>query len=67
MKQYPIKLTLKDGIELAGQALDTGLNAERQECIKVNVQSQEKMVTLQSISSLEVMIKNPHFQLIKFS
>lgn len=67
MNQYPIKLTLKDGIELTGQALDTGLNAERQECIKVNVQSQEKMVTLHSISSLEVTIKNPHFQLIKFS
>jgi len=67
MNRYPIKLTLKDGVELVGQACDTGLNAERQECIKVNVQSQEKLVTLQSISSLEVTIKNPHFKSIKFS
>ena len=67
MKHYPIKLRFKDGSELTGQAFDTGLNPARQECIKIKIQQEMQMIPLDGINRLEVMIKNPHFQVIDFS
>lgn len=67
MYRYPIKLTLKSGMVIEGIALDTQYNAERKECIKVDVDDIETLITLASLAMLEIGIENPHFQQISFT
>ncbi|GHB69341.1 hypothetical protein GCM10008107_18270 [Psychrosphaera saromensis] len=66
MYRYPIKITLKTGTVIEGIALDTQYNDERKECIKVDVDDSETLITLAGIAMLEVGIENPHFQQISF-
>jgi Rho-binding antiterminator len=67
MYRYPIKVTMKTGEVIAGTALDTKRNDAREECIKVSVAGAEFMLVLDSISTLEVCIENPHFQRVSFT
>ena len=67
MYHYPIKLTMKKGEVTEGIALDTQLNTKREECIKVDVDGKECIIPLNTISSLEVCIENPHLQKVSFS
>ena len=67
MYRYPVKITLKSGTTIEGIALDTQYNADRKECIKVDVDDIETLITLASISMLEVGIENPHFLQIVFN
>ena len=48
-------------------ALDTSRNSDREECIKVKVNELESSVVLDAIASLEVRIKNPHFESVYFT
>ncbi|KOO13120.1 hypothetical protein AKJ18_20345 [Vibrio xuii] len=66
MHRYPVRLTLKDGESLEGKALDTARNEDKQECIKLAVDSTEQLVVLDTLSKLEVLVDNPHFQLKTF-
>jgi len=66
MYRYPVKITLKTGLIIEGIALDTQYNAERKECIKVDVDDTETLIVLASIAMLEVGIENPYFQQISF-
>lgn len=66
MHRYPVRLTFKDGESLEGKALDTARNEDKQECIKLVVDSTEQLVVLDSLSKLEVLVDNPHFQLKTF-
>lgn len=65
--QYPIKLTMKSGIVMECVALDTILNENREECIKVNLSGDQLLVVLEDILKLEVCVENPHFKTISFS
>lgn len=67
MHHYPIILTLKSGEAVEGIALDTQYNAQREECIKVNCDGNEKLVVLESISLLDVTVANPHLKHLAFS
>ena len=64
--QYPIKLTMKDGRVHQGVALDTKLNENKLECIKVDQNGSEVLIILDSISRMDVCIQNPHFQSVSF-
>ena len=66
MYHYPIKIMLKAGTMVEGIAIDTGRNNEREECIKMNIDSVEHYIVLETISKLEVTINNPHFNTISF-
>ena len=65
--QYPIKLTMKSGIVMECVALDTALNENREECIKVNLSGDQLLVVLEDILKLEVCVENPHIKTISFS
>ncbi|MBU2919481.1 Rho-binding antiterminator [Psychrosphaera sp. F3M07] len=67
MYRYPVNITLKTGLIIEGIALDTQYNAERKECIKVDIDDKETLITLASIAMLEVGIENPHFKQIFFT
>ena len=63
---YPIKLTMKSGREISGVGLDTKLNGEKQECVKVDIDGVHDLVVLDEISTLEISVDNPHFKVISF-
>ena len=67
MYRYPVNITLKTGLNIEGIALDTQYNADSKECIKVDVDDIETLITLASIAKLEVGIENPHFKQIFFT
>ena len=64
--QYPIKLTMKQGGIIECSAVDTGLNKDRAECIKVDIAGNKQLIVLTDISKLEVCIDNPHFNTVFF-
>ncbi|MDO6718644.1 Rho-binding antiterminator [Psychrosphaera sp. 1_MG-2023] len=66
MNRYPIKVVMKAGDVINGIALDTALNKKKQECIKIHVNNADRLVVLDNISTLEVSVKNPHFQRVSF-
>jgi len=63
---YPIRLLLKSGAHVTGTALDTAYDADRNECIKIDNGSCEQLVLLDSISSMQVTVDNPHLDLVSF-
>lgn len=67
MFRYSIKLTMKSGIVIDCVALDTKLNENKVECIKVNSKGAECLIVLNDIVTLEICIANPHFQLVSFN
>lgn len=64
---YPIKITFKSGESLECIALDTKRNENREECIEVDVNGVKKLAVLDVISQIEVMVENPHFQVVSFN
>jgi len=67
MYHYPVKLTMKSGTVVQAKALDTARNENRQECIKVLIDENEKLIILDDIAMLEVTLSNPHFQTISLN
>lgn len=67
MYHYPIKLTMNTGNVVQAKALDTARNKNHQECIKVLIDEDEKLIILDDIAKLEVTISNPHFQSISLN
>lgn len=47
-------------------AIDTSINSERVECIKVNQNGSEIELLLDDICELEVRVENPHFSKVRF-
>lgn len=58
---------MRSGIVVVCIALDTELNESRDECIKVAVKGVERLVALETISTLEVCIDNPHFHVVSLN
>lgn len=64
--RYPISLTMKSGKMMECVAIDTALNQNREECIKVSVKGIEELVALDEVSILTVLVDNPHFGTVTF-
>lgn len=67
MYQYPVTLTLRDTQELTGVALDTKLNAQKQECIELAITGQSTLVALSQLKTMRVNVDNPHLTLVNFT
>ena len=63
MHHLSIELILKNG---DGVCADTKRNANRDECIVVNVNSELKLIVLTTISVLKAHEKNPYFDHVNF-
>lgn len=66
MYQYPINIKMATGEMIQGQAVDTQLNDERQECIKIVSGKAPTLVVLDNIHTIYVEIENPHFSHVSF-
>jgi Rho-binding antiterminator len=65
--RYPIKLTMKSGSVIECVAMDTKINENKVECIKVYLNGGEIFIVLDNISKLEVCVDNPYFHIIYFN
>ena len=66
MHHLSIELILKNGDVVSGVATDTKRNANRDECIVVNVNSELQLIVLTTISVLKECETNPYFDHIDF-
>ena len=66
MHRLSIELILKNGDGVCGVATDTKRNANRDECIVVNVNSELQLIVLTTISVLKAHEKNPYFDHVNF-
>lgn len=64
--KYPIRLTDKSGNSIECVAIDTVINDDRAECIKVNYNGSTRLVVLDELSELSVLVENPHFSKVRF-
>lgn len=67
MYHYPVKLTLSNGSEVTGIALDTARNDTKQECLKIEVNGVQALIILNQVSKLTALIDNPYFTVVNFS
>ncbi|KXF82587.1 Rho-binding antiterminator [Enterovibrio coralii] len=63
---YPVRLTLKTGELIEGVAQDTRRNENKDECVLLDVEGSEQLVVLDTISTIEVLVDNPHFKHASF-
>lgn len=66
MHHLSIELILKNGDVVCGVATDTKRNANRDECIVVNVNGELKLIELTSISVIKALKQNPYFNKVNF-
>ena len=66
MHHLSIELILKNGDVVFGVATDTKRNANRDECIVVNVNSELQLIVLNTISVLKALTHNPYFDNVNF-
>ncbi|MDN2663065.1 Rho-binding antiterminator [Psychromonas sp. 14N.309.X.WAT.B.A12] len=66
MYHYPLQITLKSGLIVEGVAIDTLKDEQKQECIKLENNGQELIIALDNMTSLTVMVKNPHLKELSF-
>ena len=67
MYRYPLRIRLKSKLIIDCTALDTQQNEHHEECIKVSITETEKLIILNDIDKIEVLIENPHFNIVKFN
>jgi len=66
MNQYPIKITTSNNNVIECIALDTKLNENRVECIKVKENDLVRLIELVNILHLQICIENPYFKSVSF-
>ena len=66
MHHLSIELILNNGDVVCGVATDTKRNANRDECIVVNVNSELQLIVLNTISVLKALTHNPYFDNVNF-
>ncbi len=64
--RYPLRLLFKSGESIEGKALDTARNSDREECIKIDVDGEEKLIVLDQLEKMVACVENPHFQEVSF-
>ena len=67
MYRYEVKVCMVDNTEITGIALDTTRNEKKQECLKLSIKKETKLIVLNRVASLTVLTKNPHFECVRFS
>lgn len=67
MFQYPVQLVLNDGGRVEGVAQDTKRNHLGEECIALEIDSTQQLVVLDQVEKMKALVKNPHFDEVKFS
>lgn len=67
MYRFQVELELCGGQCLIGVAIDTGRNAEKQECIVIiGEDKQRTYAVLDELKNMRALVKNPHFDVIEF-
>lgn len=64
--KLPVTLTLLNGQQLSGQAVDTRYNAQHQECIVLVTSMGEQLIATSQLRSMKAQFQNPHFDVIEF-
>ncbi|TMP30224.1 transcriptional antiterminator [Pseudoalteromonas rubra] len=67
MFHYPITLSLQNGEELTGVAVDLCRDEQKNECIQLNVDGTLRYQQLTQIAKLTINVRNPHFGEKQFS
>ncbi|MCF2909339.1 Rho-binding antiterminator [Pseudoalteromonas sp. DL2-H2.2] len=67
MFHYPITLSLRNGEELTGVAVDLCRDEQKNECIQLNVDGTLRHQQLKQIAKLTINVRNPHFSEKQFS
>ncbi len=65
--RFSVLLTLHDGTTLAGIAKDTAYNDDKKECIVIESNNDDRLITLESVQSMKALTVNPHFDIVDFS
>lgn len=60
-------LHLVDGSTVSGKASDTIYNKDKEHCITLKTKSGNKLVVLNTITTMQALQPNPHFELIHFN
>ncbi|MBN8412128.1 Rho-binding antiterminator [Halomonas litopenaei] len=63
---FPVKLSLKGGVEKQGEAVDTSFNEDHEECLSLRTEGGDRLVVLNDITRMEVLVDNPHFMVLDF-
>ncbi|WP_242603191.1 Rho-binding antiterminator [Marinomonas sp. MED121] len=63
---YEINLTLRNGDQVKGQALDTLYNDDKEACLCIKQGEEVKLVVLDQIVGMRACQENPHFHHILF-
>jgi len=66
MYGFIIRLYLKSGTVVEGEAFQTAFNADREECVLVKTASGHEKIALDQVVVMEAVTKNPHFEKIEF-
>lgn len=64
--QILVRLTMKDSISFEGVAQDIVLNDSRQTCLLIKNDDGAHELILDKIQSMQALIENQHFNLVKF-
>ncbi|WP_125779954.1 Rho-binding antiterminator [Pseudoalteromonas rubra] len=64
---YPITLSLRNGEELMGVAVDLCRDEQKNECIQLNVDGTVRYQQLTQVAKLTINVRNPHFSEKQFS
>ncbi|MFC3120259.1 Rho-binding antiterminator [Agaribacter flavus] len=66
MFRFPLKICLKNGETIEGLASGIEKNTSKQECLRLENDSSSDIVVMDNISSIKVMVENPHFDEVEF-
>lgn len=66
MYKYTLVLTLRNGEQVKGTAIDTARNPERQECLLLRLDNRDELVVLNHIQTLTVTTPNAQFTQVTF-
>ena len=61
-----VKLILKNGQIVQGEAFQTIFNENREECILLKTEIGNKEIVLEKLALMEAITKNPHFEKVNF-
>lgn len=61
MYHFEVRLELKTGDSVQGEAVNIENNHQRQECLLIENASGKHLVVLDSVEKMQAITKNPHF------
>lgn len=67
MFKLNVELTLKDTSKVIGLPITTTIDSERNECLVVLLNKQQKLIPTNLIHQMRALVANQHFDIIEFS